>query len=214
MKKIRVIQLLYELFLLGIFLHILMMLLLVNAGCRKESWIQPIHMLDTSFYLILNMNGKTYNSAAWKNQNSTYEYAPSIHGIFSIKADSTGAPLNWDLSINAEAELISRSLQGNTITLVQPSTFSANISIHKKGELFGQYNVSLINSYYDNSFSNVDGKSYGIDTTSSHVTITGMSPPATPIPYIDGNFDCTVYEMRNYYAKPIHAYGSFRLKAF
>lgn len=215
MKKIRVIHLLYELFLLAIFLHILMMLILVNAGCRKESWIEPLHMLDTSFYFKLNMNGKTYNSAAWKDRNSMYEYAPSINGIFANKTDPTGAPINWDLSIIAEAELISRYLQGNyTTTLAQPSTFSANISIHKKGDMFGQYNVSLINSSSENSFSGVDGKSYSIDTTESHFTITGMSPPATVIPYVDGNFECIVYETGTYHDKPIRAYGTFRLKAF
>lgn len=200
----------HNLFPPGIFLPMIIVLMLTNTGCRKESWIKPENMLDTTFYFILYINGKTYNSAALKDRNGMSGYAPSIHGIFAIKNDSTGAPDNWKLSIHAQAEIIFRA----NYILFQPSTFTADISLHKKGDLFGQYNVKTSYFNYENFFSDVDGKSYRIDSTLSHFTITAMSPPATVVPYIDGNFDCVVYEMRNYDAKPIRAYGTFRLKAF
>ena len=189
----------YKSFLPIMILLLLLVLMLINTGCNKERLILPLHDIDSSFYFTLNINSKTYNSVAWKDRQYMFEYSPSIDGIFLNRSDSTGAPLNWRLYISALAEFNDRSIQ-------TPSTFSASILINKKGDLFGQYNVF-------GSFTYVDGKSYRIDTSFSHFTITEMSPPATVIPYVDGNFECIVYEVNGIDGNPIHASGKFRLKA-
>jgi len=176
-------------------------LMLINTGCTKDAWKLPLHNIDSSYYLTLNINSKKYTSYAWDGGRAPmFVYSPSIYGIFEDKSDSTGAPINWNLLITAFAE--------SDLSYVQtPSTFSASILLNNKGDLFGQYNAS-------GSFSDVDGKSYRIDTNSSHFTIMSMSPPTAVIPYVDGNFECIVYEENGIDGIPIHASGTFRLKAF
>ena len=204
MKKIHITtKRFYKSLFQGILFPTTLMLMLINTGCKKEPGIEPAHKIDSSFYLTLNMNGKTYTSYAWSGEGEP-SYYPSIYGIFEIITDPPGTPINWDLNIKVLAEFNSRAIQ-------IPSTFSASIAIFKQNDLLGQY---IIDNAFENKFSDVDGKSYRIDPTSSYFYLQTLSPPATSIPYVDGNFQCTLYEIGKSKPIPIRASGSFRLRAF
>lgn len=86
-------------------------------------------------------------------------------------------------------------------------TCGAAIKLSRTGDLLGAYSVDGFN----NSLFGIDGRSYRIDSTGAVFNLTYLSPPATAVPVVEGNFQCTCNDQSSKVS--FAATGSFRLKA-
>jgi hypothetical protein len=183
-------------------------MLILQTGCSKDGGSgKNYNIIDKNYFFTVNIGGKSYTSYGWfqSDYSDVWNGAPYIFTSFDID------PLNGDTTWTRNITVI--DYVTNNASPKSVGNCNASFKLTKKGTNMGTYTV-VKGPRADNKFYDLDGKSYFIDQEGEQFNITNRSPVGASKPYVEGNFQCNLWEVNGSTTTRIPATGTFRLEGY
>ena len=183
-------------------------MLILQTGCSKDGGSgKSYNIIDKNFFFTINIGGKSYTSYGWYQS----DYPDVSNGGPFITFEYSIDPLDGDTIWTRRISVIDYST--NNVSPEKVGNCNAVIKLTRKGSMMGTYTV-VKGPRADNKFYDLDGKSYFIDQEGEQFNITNRSPVGATKPYVEGNFQCNLWEVNGSTTTLIPATGTFRVQGY